>query len=145
MRETSSYDYAIIRVVPRVERGECLNVGVILYSPTRRFLGTLIHFDRERLHALAPQLDFAALQEQLEHVVQVCNGKKSGGPVGQLSQSERFNWLVSPRSTIIQTSPIHAGICTDPAEELQSLLKKLVLVEAYQDTSANDTAGTLKL
>ena len=142
MRETSSYDYAIIRVVPHVERGECLNVGVILYSPTRRFIGALLHFDQERLRALAPQLDFSALQQQLEHLVQVCNGKKSGGPIGQLSQSERFNWLVSPRSTIIQTSPVHAGICNDPQEELQSLLKKLVLVEAYQDASANDAAKT---
>ena len=142
MRETSSYDYAIIRVVPYVERGECLNVGVILYSPTRRFIGALIHFDQERLRALAPQLDFSALQQQLEHLVRVCNGKKSGGPIGQLSQSERFNWLISPRSTIIQTSPVHAGICADPQEELQGLLKKLVLVEAYYDASANDAAGT---
>ncbi len=136
MRETSSYDYAIIRVVPHVERGECLNVGVILYSPTRRFLGALLHYDQERLHALAPQLDFSALQQQLEHIVHVCYGRKQGGPIGQLSQSERFNWLVSPRSTIIQTSPVHAGICSDPEEELRSLLKKLVLVETEQRSAA---------
>ena len=127
MRETSSYDYAVIRVVPCVERGEYLNVGIILYCPTRRFLGALVHLDQERLYVLAPQLDFSALQEQLEHLVRVCEGKKNSGPVGHLSQSERFHWLVAPRSTIIQTSPVHAGISNDPEEASQGLLKKLVL------------------
>jgi hypothetical protein len=84
------------------------------------------------LRALAPHLDFPAVQQQLEHILQVCHGKKQGGPIGQLSPSERFNWLVSPRSTIIQTSPVHAGICSDPEEELQNLLKKLVLVEFFK-------------
>jgi Protein of unknown function (DUF3037) len=142
VRETSLYDYAVIRVVPSVERGECINVGVILYAPTRRFLGALIHLDRERLQALAPQLDLPALQEQLDHFVQVCYGKKNSGPVGQLSQSERFHWLVAPRSTIIQISDVHSGSCSDPQAELQNLLKKLVLVEAYQDASENDKAKT---
>jgi len=142
VRETSSYDYAVIRVVPCVERGECINVGVILYCSTRRFLGALVHLDQQRLHALAPQLDVSALQLQLEHLVQVCYGKKNSGPVGQLSQSERFNWLVAPRSTIIQASPIHSGTCSDPQAALQSLLKKLVVVEAYQDASESDVAKT---
>ena len=142
MRETSSYDYAVIRVVPCVERGERLNVGVILYCPTRRFLGVLLHLDQERLHALAPRVDFPALQQQLEHLVQVCYGKKNSGPVGQLSQSERFHWLVAPRSTIIQTSPVHSGTSSDPQATLQSLLKKLVLVEEYQDASESDVANT---
>lgn len=142
MRETSSYDYAVIRVVPCVERGECINVGVILYCSTRRFLGALVYLDQQRLHALAPQLDVSTLQLQLEHLVQVCYGKKNSGPVGQLSQSERFNWLVAPRSTIIQTSPIHSGTSSDPQAALQSLLKKLVVVEAYQDASESDVAKT---
>ncbi len=142
MRETSSYDYAVIRVVPCVERGEFLNVGIILYCPTRRFLGASLHLDQERLGVLAPQLDFSALQEQLEHLVQVCYGKKNSGPVGQLSQSERFHWLVAPRSTIIQTSPVHTGVSNDPEEVLQGLLKKLVLVGAYQDASESDAANT---
>lgn len=142
MRETSLYDYAVIRVVPSVERGERLNVGVILYAPTRRFLGALVHLDPERLRALAPQLDFSALQEQLDHFVQVCYGKKNSGPVGQLSQSERFHWLVAPRSTIIQTSPVHSGSCGDPQAELQSLLNKLVLVTKHQDASESDRAKT---
>ena len=126
----NSYDYAVIHVVPCVERGECLNVSVILYCPTRRYLGALLQLDEERLHVLAPQLDFPALQQQLEHLVQICNGEENSGPVGRLSQSERFHWLVAPRSTIIQTSPVHSGICSDPEASLQSLLKKLVLLEA---------------
>ena len=129
MHVNSSYDYAIIRVVPGVERGECINVGIILYCPTRRFLGVLTHVDAERLRVLAPQLDMSAMQQQLEHFVQVCYGDANSGPIGQLSQSERFEWLISPRSTIIQTSPVHPGICSDPGEALQHLLKKLVLLE----------------
>jgi hypothetical protein len=124
---TQSYDYAIIRVVPYVERGECINVGIILFCRTRRFLGMLTHLDQQRLSILAPQLDLPALQLQLEHLEKICYGKKDSGPLGELSPSERFHWLVSPRSTIIQTSPVHCGICNDPAAELQKLMKKLVL------------------
>jgi len=122
----NSYDYAVIRVVPCVERGECLNVGVILYCPTRRYLGAAVHLDQERLHALAPQLDFPALQQQLEHLVRICNGEENSGPVGLLSQSERFHWLVAPRSTIIQTSPVHSGVSHDLEGVLESLFEKLV-------------------
>jgi hypothetical protein len=124
----SSYDYAIIRVVPFVERGECINVGVILFCRTRRFLGMLMHLDQQRLSILAPQLDLSAVQQQLEHLEKICYGKKESGPLGALSPSERFHWLVSPRSTIIQTSSVHCGICNDPEAELQKLLRKLVLV-----------------
>ncbi len=130
MRETSLYDYAIIRIVPCVERGEYINVGVILYCPTRRFLGALTHLDKQRLSAFAPQLDFPAVQQQLEHLLQICSGKSESSPVGKLSPSERFHWLVSPRSTVIQTSPVHSGICSDPKTALQDLLKKLVLLES---------------
>jgi hypothetical protein len=124
---TSSYDYAIIRIVPFVERGECINTGVILFCRTRRFLGARTYLDQQRLAAFAPQLDFPALQQQLEHLVQICYGKSESGPVGQLSQSERFHWLVSPRSTIIQTSPVHSGLCTDPQAALDHLFKTMVL------------------
>jgi len=129
VRETSLYDYAIIRIVPCVERGEYINVGVILYCPTRRFLGALTYLDNERLSAFAPQLDFPAVQQQLEHLLQICSGKGESSPVSKLSPSERFHWLVSPRSTVIQTSPVHSGICSDPKTALQDLLKKLVLLE----------------
>jgi Protein of unknown function (DUF3037) len=124
---TNSYDYAIIRIVPCVERGECINVGVILFCRTRRFLAALVQVDQQRLSALAPQLDLAAIQQQLDHLLLVCYGKSESGPVGQLPQSERFHWLVSPRSTIIQISPVHSGICSDPEATLHSLMKKLVL------------------
>ncbi len=127
MPATSSYDYAIIRVVPHVERGECINVGAILFCGTRRFLGASIHVDEQRLLALAADLDLPALQQQLEHLTCVCEGRDGCGPIAQLSQSERFHWLVSPRSTIIQPSPVHSGLCTDPAAALQNLVRKLVL------------------
>ncbi len=127
MPATSSYDYAVIRLVPCVERGECINVGVILFCRTRRFLGALIQADEDRLHGFAPHMDFASVQQQLDHLLNVCHGNAEGGPIGQLSQSERFHWLVSPRSTIIQISPVHVGLCTDPAVALQQLLQKLVL------------------
>ncbi len=127
MPAISSYDYAIIRIVPYVERGECINVGVILFCRTRRFLGALLHVDQQRLSVLSPQLDFSAMQQQLEHLLHVCYGKEGSGPIGQLPQSERFHWLVAPRSTIIQPSPVHSGMCSDPEVALQDLLKKLVL------------------
>ncbi len=127
MPATNSYDYAIIRIVPYVERGECINAGVILFCRTRRFLGTLLQVDQQRLSAFAPQLDLPAIQQQLEHLQQVCYGKEGSGPIGQLPQSERFHWLVAPRSTIIQPSPVHSGMCSDPEGALQDLLKKFVL------------------
>jgi Protein of unknown function (DUF3037) len=115
--------------VPWVERGECINVGVILFCPTRRFLGVLTHLDEDRLRLFAPQLPISALHQQLEHFEQICAGKEGSGFLGQLSASERFHWLVSPRSTIIQTSPVHTGICHDPLITLQQLLAKLVLLK----------------
>lgn len=127
MPEHSSYDYAIIRVVPRVERGECINVGVILFCRTRDFLDARIHIDEARLLVLAPDLDLPEVRRQLETIALICAGKAQAGSIGQLSQSERFHWLVSPRSTIIQTSPVHCGLSCDPAATLQHLLHTLVL------------------
>ncbi|GLV58495.1 hypothetical protein KDH_53260 [Dictyobacter sp. S3.2.2.5] len=127
MPAISSYDYAIIRLVPDVERGECINVGVILFCRTRRFMEARIHLDETRVSAFAPTLDLTAVQTQLDHLLLVCSGKKESGPIGQLSQSERFHWLVSPRSAIIQTSPVHSGLCQQPENALSHLLKQLVL------------------
>jgi hypothetical protein len=124
---TSSYDYAIIRIVPHVERGECINVGVIFFCRTCRFLGASIHVDEQRLLALAADLDLLALRQQLEHIICICEGRDRGGPIAQLSQPERFHWLISPRSTIIQSSPVHSGLCSNPAAALQNLVRKLVL------------------
>lgn len=123
----TSYDYAIVRVVPRVERGECMNIGVILFCRTRRFLGMLIQVNELRLQAFAPELDQTALNQQLDHLQRVCQGTADSGPLGCMSQSERFHWLVSPRSTIVQFSPVHCGLCSDPEGALKILLKEFVL------------------
>ncbi|GCF06494.1 DUF3037 domain-containing protein [Dictyobacter arantiisoli] len=127
MPATSSYDYAIIRLVPCVDRGECINIGIILFCRTKRFLDTIIHLDEKRIQAFAPQLDLEAVQRHLNYLQLVCAGSKASGPIGQFSQSERFHWLVSPRSTIIQTSPVHSGLCEEPAQTIHSLLEKMVL------------------
>jgi hypothetical protein len=128
MPEHSSYDYAVIRVVPHVERGECINVGVLLFCRTRNFLGALIQPDPHRLLVLAPDLDLTAVREQLDMITLTCEGSPETGNIGRMSLSERFHWLVSPKSTIIQTSEVHCGICHDPAVALQHLLHKLVAV-----------------
>ena len=123
----TSYDYAVIRLVPSIERGECFNVGVILFCRTRRFLDAQIEPDYARLSLLAPELDVEPVKLQLDHLLCVCRGLPESGPIGQFSQSERFHWLVAPRSTIIQTSPVHSGLClNEPADILQHLMQRLV-------------------
>ena len=121
-----SYDYAIIRVMPHVERGECLNVGVILFCRTQGFLDAQTYLDAQRLLALAPDLDLKMVQRQLDMIAQTCKGAPEMGRISQMSLSERFHWLVSPRSTIIQTSPVHCGLSADPARALTSLFQRLV-------------------
>jgi Protein of unknown function (DUF3037) len=128
MPALNSYDYAIVRIVPCVERGEYINAGVILFCPTRRFLGALISVDVPRLTTLFPTIDITIVQQHLDMIPLVCAGSAEAGIIGQLSQSERFHWLVSPRSTVIQTSPVHSGLCTDPAAKLEHLLKTMVLL-----------------
>jgi Protein of unknown function (DUF3037) len=128
MPALNSYDYAIVRVVPCVERGEYINSGVILFCRTRRFLDALIYLDIPRLSTLHPAIDLDMVQRHLDIIPLVCAGSAEAGTIGQLSQSERFHWLVSPRSTIIQTSPTHSGLCTDPAATLEHLLKTMVLL-----------------
>lgn len=126
MRELCSFDYAIVRVVPRVERGEFLNAGVILFCSTRNFLGARVELDRERLLAIAPSIDFASIESHLQAIPIVCAGGPAAGPVGELSQRERFHWLVAPRSTVIQVSPMHAGVHHDLEAALDKLFEKLV-------------------
>ena len=128
MPARNSYDYALVRLVPHVERGECINAGVILFCRTQRFLGALIHLDKQRVQALAPQLDLDFVSQHLNRIPLICAGDRQTGSIGLLSQSERFHWLVSPRSTIIQTSPVHSGLCSDPAATLERLFKHLVLL-----------------
>jgi hypothetical protein len=120
-------DYAVVRVVPRVEREEFINVGVILFCRTRRFLQAKIHLDRTRLTVLASWLDLDLLQAQLDYIPLVCQGGRQAGPIGELTQTERFHWLVSPRSTVIQISPVHCLLTTDPAATLDHLLQVMVL------------------
>ncbi|MSP13372.1 MAG: DUF3037 domain-containing protein [Chloroflexi bacterium] len=123
----SSYDYAIVRVVPYVERGECINTGVIFFCRTQRFLGARIALDHQRLLSLAPDSDVMEVERYLESIPLICSGSPAAGTIGQLPLAERFHWLVAPRSTIIQTSPVHSGLCADPAAMLDHLLRRMVL------------------
>jgi hypothetical protein len=126
VRALNSYDYALIRVVPNVERGERLNAGVLLFCRTQGFLGVRIYLDEARALALAPDLDLAAVQQELDDIVHICKGGLEAGQLGQMSPSERFHWLVSPRSTIIQPSHVHVGLCADPEAALEHLFKTMV-------------------
>lgn len=126
MHAPNSYDYALIRLVPSVERGECLNVGVILFCRTLGFLGARVHLNATRALALSPDLDLAAIRQQLDTMMLICKGGPEAGDLGKMSQSERFQWLVSPRSTIIQISPVHEGVGDDPESALEHLLKTMV-------------------
>jgi hypothetical protein len=126
MHELCPFDYAIIRVVPRVEREEFINAGVIVSCPTKVFLKALIELDRERLAAFAPTLDPAVVQKHLSAIAAICIGGAGAGPIGLLPPRARFHWLVAPRSTIIQTSPVHTGFCADGDEMLEHLLNTMV-------------------
>lgn len=130
MRNRVSFDYAVIRVVPRVERGEFLNVGVILFSSTAGILLCRIELDRARIEAFAPSMDCALLESHLDSIRKICVGGRDAGPIGELAQRARFHWLVAPRSTIIQVSPVHSGVHDDPAAALASLFDKLVRAPA---------------
>ena len=122
----SVFQYAIVRVVPRVERGECLNVGVVLLCRPRRFLGARIHLDERRLAAFAPDLSPELIRPHLEAIERVAAGDPLAGPIARLGKAERFHWLVAPSSTIIQASEVHTGFCEDPATELDHLVATLV-------------------
>jgi hypothetical protein len=120
------FSYAILRVVPRVERGERFNVGVVLFCRQGDFLGIRVALDEQRLHALAPDLPAADVREHLDALVRVAEGDAGGGPIAAMPQSERFGWLVAPSSTIVQPSHVHTGISDDPAATLDSLFAELV-------------------
>ena len=126
MPTPSSFDYAVIRVVPRVDREEFVNAGVILFCRTRRFLGARVALDRSRLAAVAPELDLDEVECRLELIPLIAVGDARGGEIAGLPPWERFHWLVAPRSTIIQTSPVHSGRCGDPAAVLQHLMATMV-------------------
>ncbi|TWT09687.1 DUF3037 domain-containing protein [Reyranella sp. CPCC 100927] len=121
-----SYDYATIRVVPRVEREEFINAGVILSCPAEQFLEARIALDEQRLRAIDPAVAIDVVHSHLASIPIICAGGPSAGPIGQLSQRERFHWLVAPRSTIIQMSPVHTGRCANPHDTLERLLDVMV-------------------
>jgi hypothetical protein len=122
------FQYAVLRVVPRIEREEFVNVGVIVFCRTRRFLAARVALDPHRIESLGPGADLEAIAEHLDARVRVAAGEPEAGPIAQLPQSERFHWLVAPSSTMIQTSSVHSGLAEDPQAVLDRLFGELVLV-----------------
>ncbi len=126
MPAPSSFDYAILRVVPRVERGEMVNAGVILFCLERDFLQARVEVNEPRLLALWPAIDLELVRQHLEAIPKVCAGSPEAGPIARLSLRERFHWLVAPRSTMIQVSPVHSGLCETPERALDELFGQTV-------------------
>jgi hypothetical protein len=121
-----AFDYVVVQVVPRVDRDERVNVGVIVFCPTAAWLGFRYAVDEARLRAFAPALDVEGVKRQLEAIRAVCDGEPAAGAVAALSPSERFHWLAAPRSTIVQPAPSHAGLCDDPEEALTRIFRAAV-------------------
>ena len=126
MPDKFRYDYAVVRVVPKVDREEFINAGVIVSCPDLSFLEARIKLDGSRLLALDPNIDLELVKKHLASIPKICRGGADAGSIGQLPQRQRFHWLVAPRSTIIQTSPVHTGRCGDPAAALEHLLATMV-------------------
>jgi len=125
-RPRSAFQYAIVRVLPSIERGECLNVGVILLCRPRRFLEARIALDEARLACFAPDLDPSSIRPHLDAIERIAAADPTAGPIARLDQAERFHWLVAPSSTMIQASDVHSGLCDDPGGELDHLVATLV-------------------
>lgn len=121
-----TYDYSIIRIVPRVERGEQINAGVILSVADSEFLDARIELDEALLRTIDPTVDLAAVRAQLDLILTICRGGAAAGPIGLLPARGRFRWLVSPRSTMVQPSPVHTGRTADPAGCLDHLMNRIV-------------------
>ena len=126
MPDQFRYDYAIIRVVPKVDREEFINAGAIVYCPELSYLEAIIKLNELRLRAIAPSIDMEMVRKHLSTIPIICRGGDAAGPIGQLKQRQRFEWLVAPRSTVIQTSPVHTGRCGDPNGALEHLLETMV-------------------
>jgi len=127
MQENHLFEYAVIRVVPKVEREEFLNVGVIVYCKGQKFLRSTYQLEEERLRTFCEKVDVEELREYLEAFEKIAGGSPGSGPIGKLSMPERFRWLTATRSTIVQTSKVHPGLCLDAKEMLQHLYTQLVL------------------
>ncbi len=133
MLERAAYEYVLLRIVPRVERGESINAGVVLICRAHRFLQAEVVLDRSRLHALFPQMrseEVDELERQLDLICLIASGDPSSGPIAELELAERWHWLTAPASTMIQPSPIHTGLCVDPEKELAQLFRSMVMTEA---------------
>jgi hypothetical protein len=120
------YEYAVVRLVPRVEREEFINAGIVLFVKQQRFLQCRIRLDRERLSALCCTTDAEELQRYLDAFDRICRGDSAGGPIALLDAPSRFRWLTATRSTVVQTSKVHPGLCSDPVEMLDRLFEQLV-------------------
>ena len=136
MPANSSFDYAILRIVPRVERQELVNAGVILFCLERDFLQARVALDEERLRALWPAIDLDLVRQHLEAIPRICAGHPDAGPIARLSLRERFHWLVSPRSTMIQVSAVHSGLCEQPERALDDLFRQMVLIPREETADA---------
>jgi hypothetical protein len=121
-----AYEWTILRVVPRVERCEFVNAGAVVYCQQLDYLAAEVAFDEDRALALDPALDVAAVRRHLQAVVDLCAGAEAAGPNGRRSPGERFRWLAAPRSTVVQASPLHTGLTTDPAGDLRRLVDTMV-------------------
>lgn len=128
MPADSPFSYALYRLVPRVERGERINVGVVVFSRPLRYLAARTALDPGRAEALWPELDPEPVRAHLAALERIAAGDEAGGPIARLDATARFHWLVSPSSTIVQPSEVHTGLCDDPAEELEKLFRELVTV-----------------
>ena len=126
MAGSSPFSYAVYRLVPRVERGERINVGVVLFSRPLDFLAARTHLDAARALALQPDLDLAAVRPHLVAIERIAVGERAAGPIAALDATQRFHWLVAPSSTIIQPSAVHTGVCGDPEAQLDRLYRELV-------------------
>jgi Protein of unknown function (DUF3037) len=130
--ELEAFEYAVLRVIPRVDRGEAMNAGIVLYCRPRRYLGARLALDADVLRALDPEADVAGVQRALAAMAQVCggaggSGAGSSGPAGGQDIGRRFRWLTAPRSTVVQAGPVHTGLTRDPDAEIDGLLRALVL------------------
>lgn len=140
MPARSAFQYTILRVVPRIERGECMNVGVVLFCRQRQFLGTRIELDEARLGAFAPDLDPADVRPHLEAIAAVLTGEPEGGALARMPASERFGWVAAQSSTVIQPSEVHTGLTADPEATLEHLFSSLVRMPGWRP---HDESGAL--
>jgi hypothetical protein len=132
-----SFSYVVVRVVPHVEREEFLNAGVIVFCDALDYLAARIDLDETRLLALAPDANPAVVRRHLEAIPRICVGESEGGPIGRLPLRERWHWLVAPRSTILQMSPAHSGLCEEPDHELARLVEQVVRTRAGGPSGAH--------